>query len=313
MTRLVTIDLDAYLELPPTVLKATLGLLRFANADGECWPGQRHIAVTTRLAPGTLSRALKQGQACKVIHVDHRGGRQSDRYVIGKALRPYGCRPRECSNFGTQDRSTFDTKERSLRNPPIPYSDSSLPEKRGDSNNQEGFSRRCAPLAATPAPLPPKALAEAAAARAAAEKRAKRQNLIKTLRRWSQHSERCAEDDRLPQLELLTRVEGALNHWDTLAPEDQRWFDRLAVKARRHPLPPQFVQMIRDAERGAQDRHYRPRTDCNDRVRAQHEGFIRQRDHVGLDPIAADGGWCPPRAGSVLDACIAAFRERSVA
>ena len=68
--------------------------------------------------------------------------------------------------------------------------------------------------------------------------------------------------------------------------------------------------MIRDAERGAQDRRYRPRTD---RVRAQHEGFIRQRDHVGLAPAAADGGWCPPRAGSVLDACLAAFRGRSVA
>ena len=231
MTRLVTIDLDAYLELAPVVLKTTLGLLRFANADGECWPGQRHIAVTTKLALGTLSRALKQGQACKAIHVDHRGGQQSDRYVIGKALRPYGRRPRECSTFGTQDRSTFDTEERSLRNPLISCSDSSS-EKRSDSNNQEGFSQRCAPLAATPAP------AEAAARVAAAERRAKRQNLVKTLRRWSQHSEHCAEDDRLPQLELLTRVEGMLNHWDTLAPEDQRWFDRLAVKARRHPLPP---------------------------------------------------------------------------
>ena len=105
-----------------------------------------------------------------------------------------------------------------------------------EDEKPQGISQRCAPLDAA---------------------RAKRANLIKTLRRWARLSPRLAEDERLPRLQMLDRAEFALDDWDNRSPEDKRCFDLLAERARASPLDDQVISWVRAVER-PQQRGFRP-------------------------------------------------------
>jgi hypothetical protein len=91
-----------------------------------------------------------------------------------------------------------------------------------------GVSRRSAPLS---------------------EVKAKRANLIKTLRRWARLSPHLDEDERLPRLQMLDRAVFALDDWDCRSTEDKRCFDILAARARASPLDDQVISWVRQAEK----------------------------------------------------------------
>ena len=115
---------------------------------------------------------------------------------------------------------TEEERERSLEGSPQVF------------NQEEGDSRRCAPLQRSPP----------------GEAKAKRKNMITTLRRWSRLSPRLDEDERLPRLQMLDRAEFALDAWDARSIEDKRCFDILAARARASPLDDQVILWVRRAE-----------------------------------------------------------------
>jgi hypothetical protein len=100
--------------------------------------------------------------------------------------------------------------------------------KLSQTDSNDAISRRCAP---------------------SSEVKAKRENLIKTLRRWSRLSPRLDEDERLPRLQMLDRAEFALDDWASRSIEDKRCFDILAARARASPLDDQVIAWVRRAEK----------------------------------------------------------------
>lgn len=98
--------------------------------------------------------------------------------------------------------------------------------------------------------------------------RAKRENLIVTLRRWARFAPELADDARLPRLAMLDRAAAALDNWEAgRTAADKVAFEALARDAARRPLDLFTVAQIRAAERG-----------------------MATRD-PGLDQIMAKAGW----------------------
>jgi hypothetical protein len=109
-------------------------------------------------------------------------------------------------------------------------SDSSLRET---GKNDEGASQRCALL--TPEQQ---------------ERRAKRLNRIKTMRRWVQHSPDSVAEDRAARLQLLDRAELAVDNWSGRLLADKRAFEALLVQVERRPLDAKLTEAARQVERG---------------------------------------------------------------
>jgi len=76
------------------------------------------------------------------------------------------------------------------------------------------------------------------------ERRAKRVNMIKTLRRWVQLSPYLPDDERAHRLGVLGRAEAHLDAWRTRSPEDKRCFELLVARARAMPLAGAVVQAL---------------------------------------------------------------------
>jgi hypothetical protein len=100
-------------------------------------------------------------------------------------------------------------------------------------------SRRCAPSVASPSVHPdhPTSESRPPADPLAAERRAKRQNLIKTMRRWVQI--RITDlDERAAELAFLEKQEAWVYQWDGRGLDDRQRFDRLVAEMAQNPLTP---------------------------------------------------------------------------
>jgi hypothetical protein len=76
------------------------------------------------------------------------------------------------------------------------------------------------------------------------EHRAKRVNLIKTLRRWAMLSPHLPDAERGHRLALLDRCEASLDNWRSRSAEDRRCFELLVMRARAMPLAGAVVQSL---------------------------------------------------------------------
>lgn len=106
------------------------------------------------------------------------------------------------------------------------------PKKIPDETREEGVSRRTAPLEDDLAPT----------------RRAKRLNMIKTLRRWVVSSPHQCQEDQADYLTMLGRAEYALDDWNSRTLADKHWLDQLKRKADRLPLDEQTVSFHHMAE-----------------------------------------------------------------
>jgi hypothetical protein len=77
------------------------------------------------------------------------------------------------------------------------------------------------------------------------ETRAKRQNLIKTLRRWVNLSPHLPESERPHRLSMLDRAETHLDNWAGRLAEDRRCFELLVMRMRGRPLDAAVVDSLR--------------------------------------------------------------------
>ena len=74
-------------DLTPTQRLVLVALADNATSDGECWPGQRHLAAKTGLGLSTVREALKHIEALKLLSRTPRQrrdgrGRTSDLYQL---------------------------------------------------------------------------------------------------------------------------------------------------------------------------------------------------------------------------------------
>jgi hypothetical protein len=84
----------------------------------------------------------------------------------------------------------------------------------------------------------------------AAETKAKRANLIKTLARWVRYSGLMPDkDEQAHRLLMLGRAEAALDRWDERTTEDKNCFDFLDKRARARPLSREMVIACEQHER----------------------------------------------------------------
>jgi hypothetical protein len=77
------------------------------------------------------------------------------------------------------------------------------------------------------------------------ERRAKRANMIKTLRRWAALSPCLPDAERPHRLAMLDRAEAHLDCWHARPAEDRRCFELLVHRARAQPLEGACLQSLR--------------------------------------------------------------------
>lgn len=77
------------------------------------------------------------------------------------------------------------------------------------------------------------------------EQRNKRQNMIKSLRRWAELSPHLDDQERSHRLNMLKRAESALDNWAGRTAEDKRAFEILVSRSRSRPLDGACVQSLR--------------------------------------------------------------------
>ena len=76
------------------------------------------------------------------------------------------------------------------------------------------------------------------------EHRAKRVNLIKTLRRWATLSPYLPDAERGHRLAVLDRCEASLDNWHGRPVEDRKCFEMMVARAKAMPLEPACVQSL---------------------------------------------------------------------
>jgi hypothetical protein len=76
------------------------------------------------------------------------------------------------------------------------------------------------------------------------ERRAKRVNMIKSLKRWCELSPVLPDSERGHRLGVLDRCAAQIDRWSARSPEDKRCFELLVSRARAMPLEPACVQSL---------------------------------------------------------------------
>jgi hypothetical protein len=189
-----------------------VAIRKHAFETPECWPGVRRLAQLVGCAIGTVSALTDQFHALGVIKKLHDGRRCLYRFAEGCWRRRKPRKSAHCSVGRTEER--------------IPFGDSS--DKR-QNHKKLGISQRFA---------------------LAAEGRAKRVNLIKSLRRWVQLSPALPDSERAHRQAMLDRAAAAVDTWRTRSPEDQRCFERLVALARACPLDGAVTDSLRQQPLG---------------------------------------------------------------
>jgi DUF971 family protein len=182
-----------------------LELRRHCFEAPECFPGVRRLARLVGCAVGTVSALTDEFHRLGIIAKLHDGRRCLYRFA-------QGCWRRRKARKSAH-RSANRTEER------IPFGDSS------DKRESHTKNRVSLPVAN-------------------AETRNKRQNLIKTLRRWVQLSPALPDGERPHRLAMLDRAEAALDDWQGRTAEDRRCFEMLVTRARAMPLAGAVVQSL---------------------------------------------------------------------
>jgi hypothetical protein len=77
------------------------------------------------------------------------------------------------------------------------------------------------------------------------ERRAKRSNMIKSLKRWVELSPHLTDSERPHRLAVLDRAEAALDNWGRRSAEDKRCFEMLVGRARVRPLDSTVTDSLR--------------------------------------------------------------------
>jgi hypothetical protein len=178
-----------------------LELRRHCYETPECFPGVRHLARLVGCSIGTVSMLTDQFHSLGIVKKMHDGRRCLYKFAAGCWRRRKSRHTRKsahCSAGRTEERSNF-----------VESSDKEPKPKK------PGISQRFA---------------------LTAERRAKRVNLIKSLRRWSALSPHLPDDERPHRLAMLDRAEASLDVWHGRSAEDRRCFELLVHQARGRPL-----------------------------------------------------------------------------
>ena len=175
-----------------------LELRKHCYATPECFPGVRRLARLVGCSIGTVSQLTDQFEALGVIRKTHTGRRCHYQFAEGCWHRRKSRKSAYCSANRTEDRINSVASVDKAPEPKNPR-----------------ISQRFA---------------------LAAERRAKRVNLIKSLRRWYGLSPHLPDDERPHRLAMLDRAEASLDAWHSRPAEDRRCFELLVHQARGRPL-----------------------------------------------------------------------------
>jgi hypothetical protein len=187
-----------------------LAIRKHAFEQPECFPGVRRLARLVGCAIGTVSALTDEFHRLSIVTKLHDGRRCLYRFAQGCWRRRKARKSAHRSVGRTEDRSNFVVS----------------------TDKREGHTKNRGSL-----PV------------ANAETRNKRQNLIKTLRRWVQLSPALPDGERSHRLGMLDRAETALDDWHNRPAEDRRCFELLVMRARAMPLAGAVVQSL--AQRAA--------------------------------------------------------------
>jgi hypothetical protein len=192
-----------------------LELRRHCFETPECFPGVRRLARLVGCSIGTVSQLTDQFHSLGIVKKTHDGRHCHYRFAEGcwRQRKPrYARKSAHCSTQRTEER--------------IPFGDSSdkTPEPKKSS-----ISQRFA---------------------LAAERRAKRQNMIVSLRRWSALSPQLPDSEREHRIGVLDRCEAMLDDWHRRSREDQACFEHLVARSRQFPLETSCVQSLRQRPLG---------------------------------------------------------------
>lgn len=176
----------------------------------ECFPGHRRLARLVGCSIGTVSALTDQFDALGIVKKMHDGRRCHYRFAEGcwRRRKPrHASKSAHCSAQRTEDKNNY-----------------------------------VVPVDRTPEPKKPTISQRFALT---AERRAKRVNMIKTLRRWAQLSPHLPESERPHRLALLDRAEATLDDWGRRPAEDRRCFEMLVHRARAQPLDGAVADSLR--------------------------------------------------------------------
>jgi hypothetical protein len=181
----------------------------------ECFPGHRRLARLVGCSIGTVSALTDQFDVLGIVKKMHDGRRCHYRCAEGcwRRRKPrHASKSAHCSVQRTEERSNFVVSS----------------DKR-ETHKKPAFSQRFA---------------------LDAERRAKRANLIKSLRRWAALSPALPESERPHRLAMLDRAEASLDCWHARPAEDRRCFEMLVHQARGRPLEGACLQSLRQRPAG---------------------------------------------------------------
>jgi hypothetical protein len=192
-----------------------LELRRHCYETPECFPGHRRLARLVGCSIGTVSRLTDQFNALGIIKKTHDGRHCHYRFAEGCWRRRKPRRARKSAHCSAQ--------------------------RTEDKNN-------CVvPVDRTPEPKKPSISQRFALVD---ERRAKRMNMIKTLRRWAALSPCLPDAERPHRLAMLDRAEAHLDCWHARPAEDRRCFELLVHRARAQPLEGACLQSLRQQPGG---------------------------------------------------------------
>jgi hypothetical protein len=185
-----------------------LELRRHCFETPECWPGVRRLARAVGCAVGTVSALTDQFHALGIVTKLHDGRHCVYRFAEGcwRHRKSRHARPKTSK---TADCSASRTEDRSNF---VVSTDKRENHKKPDISD---------------------------------ERRAKRVNMIRTLRRWSALSPCLPDAERPHRLAMLDRAEASLDAWHDRSPEDRRCFELLVRRARELPLEARIEQSLR--------------------------------------------------------------------
>ena len=183
-----------------------LEIRRHCYESPECFPGQRRLARLIGCAIGTVSALTDEFHRLGIIKKLHDGRHCVYRFAEGCWRRRKSRKTRHCSANRTEERSTFGV---------------SSDRRRNHTKNMVSL-----PVASN-------------------ETRNKRQNMLRSLRRWCQLSPALSDGERQHRLAVLDRAEASLDDWGRRSVEDRRCFEMLVTRARAMPLDGTVADSLR--------------------------------------------------------------------
>jgi hypothetical protein len=179
----------------------------------ECFPGHRRLAHAIGCAIGTVNVLTERFHALGIVRKTHRGRHCVYRFAEACWRRRRLRKSAHCSAKRTEDRSNF-----------VESTD------KGQNHKKYKVSQFVAYVGD--------------------ERRAKRQSMLRSLRRWVECSPHLPDAERPHRLAMLDRATAALDAWAGRSAEDKRAFEILVDRARGRPLDSAVTDSLRQQPSG---------------------------------------------------------------